>query len=40
MGLQVILLQDIRKVLEATEMSKYVDYDFSSPDLKTCPCIK
>ena len=37
LGLQMIFLQDVREALEAAEISVYVDWDLSRPDLKTCP---
>ena len=40
LGLQVIFLQDVREAFEATDISVYVDWDLSNPDLKTCPCRK
>ena len=40
LGLQVIFLQDVREAFGATDISGYVDWDHSSPDLKMCPCRK
>ena len=38
LGLQVIFLQYVREAFKAAELSVYVDWDLSSPDLKMCPC--
>ena len=35
---QVIFLQDVREAFEAAEISVYVDWDLSNPELKMCPC--
>ena len=40
LGLQVIFLQDVREEFEAAEVSVYIDWDLSRPDLKMCPCPK
>ena len=40
LGLQVLFLQRVREAFEAAEISLYVDWDLSSPDLNRCPCRK
>ena len=40
LGLPVVFLQDVREAFKATDITGYVDWDLSSPDLKMCPCRK